>query len=228
MNMLEEKEYIDFHPTVLQKTSMVFDVDSFYECMEKYKYAFRTWGEEKAHLPRYGLPLVNQNGSMLNNPEPICYPLDEWIRDRPEKFFLDADATVSTEVLDESAFAVLKPIKKHMVRSAILRWDAESFFWPHTDTWMPSPILRLWGTTEPDKVKIQFDKQRRRSNPRDVKSMNPQVEDFEDFEIEAGRLYVIHTNIIHGARSCVDKETYQFFIAIHVDGIEDLQQCIIT
>jgi len=115
-----------------------------------------------------------------------------------------------------------------MVRSAILRWDAESFFWPHTDTWMPSPILRLWGTTEPNKVKIQFDKKRRRSNPQDVKSMNPQVEDFEDFAIEAGRLYVIDTSIIHAARSYGNDVTYQFFIAIHVDGIEDLQQCIIT
>jgi len=212
---------------VLQKTSMIFDVDSFYECMEKYKFAFRTWGKEKGHLPRYGLPLVNQNGSMLNNPEPICYPLDEWLRCHPDEQFLDRDVRVPTEVLNEDAFAVLQPIKKYMLRSAILRWDAESFFYPHTDTWLPSPILRLWGTTEPNNVKIQFDKERRRAeSPNGVKGMNPQVVDFEDFEIEAGRLYVIDTSIIHGAKSYYDDIGYQFFIAIHTDGIEDLKKCI--
>jgi len=56
--------------------------------------------------------------------------------------------------------------------------------------------------------------------------MNPQVVDFEDFEIEAGRLYVIDTSIIHGAKSYYDDIGYQFFIAIHTDGIEDLKKCI--
>lgn len=227
--MLPTDKYIEFHPTELQKTSMKFDVTAFHDIMKTYSLAFKTWGREKQHMQRYGLPLVNQNGNLLNNPEPVCFPLDEWNRNNPYDKLQDIDFTTPTEVLNHSVFDILDPIKKHMVRSAILRWDAETFFWPHTDTVLPSSIVRLWGTLNPDNVKIQFDKDRRRSElPKDVPSMKPQVEDFTEFEIEAGRLYVIDTNIIHAAKSCSDKISYQFFIALHTDCLEDLRQCIVT
>lgn len=227
--MLTEKDYIDFHPHVLQKTNMCFDINLFNTCMEKYSLAFKTWGREKQHMLRYGLPLVNENGSLLNNPDPVCYPLDEWNRDNPNDRLLDRDFTTQTEVLSQPAFDILSPVKQYMLRSAILRWDEESFFWPHVDTWFPSPIVRLWGTTDPANVKIQFDKQRRRADkPRNVGKMNPDVEDFNDFEIEPGRLYVIDTSIIHAARTCTNKIGYQFFIALHTDCLEDLKKCIVT
>ena len=227
--MLSKEEYINFHPTVLQKTNMKFDVSVFYSVMTAYKFAFKTWGREKQHMKRYGLPLINENGSLLNNPEPVCYPLDEWNRNNPNNRLLDRDFITPTEVLNNSVFDIMEPIKKYMLRSAILRWDEESFFWPHVDTWFPSPILRLWGTTEPDIVKIQFDKQLRRAEkPSNVKEMNPQVEDFTDFEIEAGRLYIIDTSIIHAARTCSNTIGYQFFIALHTDCLEDLKKCIVT
>lgn len=227
--MLPIDKYIEFHPTELQKTSMKFDVTAFHSVMKKYSLAFKTWGREKQFMKRYGLPLVNENGSLLNNPDPVCFPLDEWNRNNPNDRLLDRDFITPTEVLSDNVFDVIDPIKQYMLRSAILRWDEETFFWPHVDTWFPSPIVRLWGTTDPDNVKIQFDKDRRRCElPKNVPGMNPQVEDFTDFEIEAGRLYVIDTSIIHAARTCSDKTGYQFFIALHTDCLEDLRQCIVT
>lgn len=227
--MIEKDTYLKLHTAPLVPTNMVINIDNFYISMQKYKYAFRSWGEKKKHMPRYGLPLVNREGNLYNNPEPVCYPLDEWIENMTQEEKannLDRNFNVKTEVLDEVCFDSLSSIKQYMIRSCILRWDKETFFHPHTDTWFPSPILRLWGTNEPDKVKIRFDKNLQRSNPWEVPNEETiELRDFEDIIIDPGRLYVIDTNIIHSARSLVNEPTYQFFIALHSDGyslIKDL------
>tara|TARA_R110000772_G_C13308970_1_gene439677 strand:+ start:1790 stop:2479 length:690 start_codon:yes stop_codon:yes gene_type:complete len=224
--MLEFDEYAALHPMPMQPTDIVIDVDDFEETMKKYHYAFRSWGRKKQHMPRYGLPLVNENGSMYNNPEIICYPLDEWNRptgDLIDNPVYDRDFTTPTPVLAESCFNPLNDLKQYMLRSCILRWDAETFFHPHVDTWFPSPILRLWGTNNPEVSRIQFDKNFRRCDmPAMVPSMNPEVVDYPPEQIEAGRLYVIDTSVMHAARTINDTMGYQFFIALHTDGQKEL------
>ena len=216
------EDYDKIHTNVINPLNLYIDVDKFHVAMDKYKYAFRSWGERKKHFLRYGLPLVNKEGNMYNNPEPTCYPLDEWIEGMsPEEIDrnLDRSFTVPTEALGDPAFDSIDIVKPFMLRSCILRWDEPSFFYPHSDTWIPSPILRLWGTSEPEVVKIQFDKQRRRVRPTQVSKLDDvEVEDFVEFEIEPGRLYLMDTSTIHAARSLVDRSTYQFFIALHSDS----------
>lgn len=224
--MLGLDEYAALHPTVMQPTNIVIDVDKFEETMIKYHYAFRSWGRKKQHMPRYGLPLVNENGSLYNNPEITCYPLDEWNRpngDLIEDPVYDRDFTVPTPVLSEPCFDPLNDLKQYMLRSCILRWDQETAFFPHVDTWFPSPILRLWGTNNPDLARIQFDREQRRCElPAMVPSMDPDIIDYPPELVEPGRLYVIDTSIIHAARTVDDEIGYQFFIALHTDSQEDL------
>jgi len=228
---LSIENYNALHNSVINPLNIKIDIDSFHNSMQKYKYAFRSWGEKKKHFLRYGLPLVNENGSMYNNPEPVCYPLDEWIegftyeQKLPFKHY-DRCFTSKTEVLDEPCFEpLMSTFGDYLLRSCILRWDEPAFFYPHTDTEVPSPILRLWGTSEPDVVKIRFDKQRRRVMPHNVSTTaDIDVQDFEDFEIEPGRLYLMDTSIIHAARSLVHRSTYQFFIALHSDSYNKIRE----
>ena len=52
-----------------------------------------------------GAPLVNLNGDMFNNPEPVCYPLDQWNSDKPdEERIYDPMIEVPTPLLSESCF----------------------------------------------------------------------------------------------------------------------------
>ena len=82
---ISREEYDKFHPNVLQPLNMKIDVELFEEQMHEYRYAFRRWGVNHTEYPRYGAPLVNLNGDMFNNPEPICYPLDQWNADKPDE-----------------------------------------------------------------------------------------------------------------------------------------------
>ena len=82
---LSHEEYAEFHPHVLQPLKIKLDVELFEEQMHEYRYAFRRWGTKHTQYPRYGAPLVNLNGDMFNNPEPVCYPLDQWNSDKPEQ-----------------------------------------------------------------------------------------------------------------------------------------------
>jgi len=231
--MIESEDYIRLHSQPLQPLDLKVDVTEFHNYMNEVKYAFRAWGEKNSHYLRYGLPLVNKNGSSYNNPEPTCYPLDEWARKFPESEqseWVDRKFTEHTEFLNHKCFNSINAIKHCMVRSCILRWDEPSSFYPHTDTWLPSPIIRLWGTTTPDTVKIRFDTKLQRANPWEVNSLNEiDVQDFVDFEVEPGRLYILDTNIVHSARSLTHESTYQFFIALHSDSyklIDDLKLVI--
>ena len=77
--------------------------------MLHYNSFFRQWGDKFTDLPRYALPLVNKNGRLDNNPEPVCWPLDRWnfvnlgYEDTPEdftKFYKDIQNNINTDDLE--------------------------------------------------------------------------------------------------------------------------------
>ena len=158
--------------------------------MHEYRYAFRRWGTKHTEYPRYGAPLVNLNGDMFNNPEPICYPLNQWNEGKKEEDKVrDPKCTSPTPMLSESCFDPLEPIKPFMYRSAILKWHTTGHFKPHTDTKIPSDIIR-------------------------------------EKDIEAGRLYITDTHVIHDASSIGDN-VYQFFISLSTDSIPTLKELLL-
>ena len=158
------------------------------------------------------MSLVNLNGELENNPDPCCYPLDQWNKELPEsERIYDPAFRVPTDVLREECFDVCAPILPYMVRSCILKWYDNSKFLPHIDTIIPSRSIRLWGTTSPEYVKFRFDENLTRG-PKDMSKF-----DFKhkphNISVEPGRLYLTDTNIIHDAVS-TKNETFQFFIAL--------------
>ena len=87
---MNETEYYKIHKQNLTPLKFKIDVDLFEKQIEKY--TFKPWGDKFHEYPRYGLPVVNQNGRMDNDPEPACWPLDRWnflqkgYKDTPEDF----------------------------------------------------------------------------------------------------------------------------------------------
>ena len=75
---MSEQQYLEMHTAALIPLDMCADIKLFSECMREYQHAFRAWGVKHLEHRRYGLPLVNANGRLHNNPEPVCYPLDQW------------------------------------------------------------------------------------------------------------------------------------------------------
>lgn len=218
--LIATEKYLELHASPVIPTDLYIDLEQFDRAMEKYKYSFRRWGQRHLEHQRYGLPLVNLNGELYNNPEVVCYPLDQWNAELPDDQRVnDHTFTTPTEVLSHPAFDCLNDLKPYILRSCILKWMAGSFFYPHTDTKMPSKILRFWGTNDPENVKLRFDKDNTRCNPRDISGATYELADL-DIEIEAGRLYLIDTSIIHDARSFADN-TYQFFLAFDANSSYD-------
>lgn len=225
MTELSLEEYLEFHPNWLQPIDIKLDVDVFEKSMHEYRYAFRRWGVKHTEYPRYGAPLVNMNGEMFNNPEPVCYPLDQWNDGVPqdEKIW-DTMVKTPTEMLSDPCFDPLNPLKQYMLRSCILKWHNTGHFKPHTDTWIPSEIIRLWGTNDPDNCVLRFDRNSKRGSPREVMGADSDLVRVEN--VEAGRLYIIDTHVIHDAAAIGDN-VFQFFIALSSDAKDTLQELIL-
>lgn len=225
MKVLDELEYTQFHPTVLQPLKIKVNVDLFKKQMHDYRYAFRRWGVKHLEYPRYGAPLVNVNGEMFNNPEPVCYPLDQLNGGKPEEEHIyDIHCTQPTEMLSADCFDPLEPLKKFMLRSCILKWHNTGHFKPHTDTAMPSSIIRLWGTSDPEHTQFRFDKDKKTSSPDVVNKTDYEL--VEETGIEAGRLYIHNSYVIHDARATGDN-VYQFFIALSPDSMPVLKELLL-
>ena len=172
MNYISEENYERLHTQNLVPLDININVQDFLEDMNEYDSHFYQWGDKFTDLPRYGLPLVNENGRMDNDPEPVCWPLDRWnfvnlgYNDTPEDFTrfyknvqnnidteklqLETYFTQPTSALNMKSLEPLNDIKPYMVRSCILKWHTKAHFKPHYDTWHPVKWLRLWGTTNPD------------------------------------------------------------------------------
>ena len=75
MTFIPEKEYNKLHSQNLVPLDISINIDDFLIDMLHYNSFFRQWGDKFTDLPRYALPLVNKNGRLDNNPEPVCLSL---------------------------------------------------------------------------------------------------------------------------------------------------------
>mgnify|MGYP001162568436 CR=1 FL=1 len=221
-------EYYKLHQQNLTPLKIKIDVDLFESQIKKYK--FIQWGDKFNEYPRYGLPVVNQNGRMDNDPEPACWPLDRWnflqkgYDNTPEKFneFYsiahtleledETKFTTPTEVLSISSLDVLNPIKPYLYRTCILRFDTMGHFKPHYDTWFPAKWLRIWGTTKPDGCVFRYEVDE--PGRTWVESKGEYKKYVREQEIEPGRLY-LHDSVKWHDVLAYDDDVYQFFIAIN-------------
>ena len=211
---LDITEYKQLHKNRLTPLSLKIDIDLFEKDMDHYKFAFRQWGIEHTKYHRYGAPLVNLNGSMYNNPEPACYPLNQWNDLHPDNIVKDIMCTTPTELLSISSLDPLEELKPYMLRSCILKWHTTGHFKPHTDTKMPSDILRFWGANK--HMKLRFEKSGEYVRPRNVEGKKY---DWIIESIEPGRLYLFDSAVVHDAEA-VEDNTYQFFLAFNTNAKE--------
>tara|TARA_R100000152_G_C6775641_1_gene204185 strand:+ start:629 stop:1711 length:1083 start_codon:yes stop_codon:yes gene_type:complete len=248
---LTKKEYGELHTSNLRPLSIKIDVEYFKLEMEEFLKYGKPWGDRYIEYPRNGIPLINLNGQLTNDPEPACYPLDRWNwihsslydknNDQSEEnkinfsdflfnvsqfedddFLFETGFSQPTPLLDIKSLNSLNELKPHMVRSCVFHWGTLAHLKPHFDTWHPSRWLRLWGTTDPEKVKIRYKKE----NSSKKNFYNSHFEKWEYYEpienVEAGRLYLHDSSVWHDAYS-MGEDTFQFFIALNLNSIPVLK-----
>jgi len=241
-SVLTKKQYYNLHTANLVPLDIKINVDSFLLEIERYKDNFFRWGDRYKEYPRYAIPLINLNGKLDNDSEPACYPLDRWnflqtgLEDNAENFtdyvfnmshfekndiLFETSFKEQTELMEFRSLKALEPIKEYMVRSCIFKWHSMGHLLPHFDTWHPTKWLRLWGTTDPEKMKIRY----KVSGEGFVE--NKLTNKFEKYipekNIEPGRLY-LHDSLKWHDAFAFDDEVYQFFIALNVDSYDCIKK----
>lgn len=198
----QEKEYRELHTSLAMPTTIKIDVNSFRETMKTYDKFFKTWSNNRPEMMeiRKGLPLINLTGNYDDDDDLTIGPLDYYNKNNPTRRYNETDIITPTPVLDEACFEPMHILKPFLIRSSILKWEAGANFVPHRDLETPTPHFRLWGTDNPDVIKLRFE--------------NADGELVEIQNIEPGRLYIIDTAETHDAL-CVNDVGYQFFIAVN-------------
>ena len=207
---LEEDEFKKYHPIPLQPLDIQIDCEQFLKEIEQFE--FKRWGNRYLELPRYGLPLVNSNGSMDNTIEPTVGSLAHWNEDFPNSPHMETDFTVLTPAMGIPSLDPLRVFDGHWTRSNILKWEAGGEFKPHIDTTFPALWFRLWGTTDPSTIELGF---ANNTNNFDIVK-----------NIEAGRLYLIDTSVVHIARAT--GLNYQFFLSLNINACSKLLSTILV
>ncbi len=201
-------EYQELHSAFLTPTSIKIDCCQFVKEIESFSTDFEQWGTQHTHLPRYGLALVNQDG-MLKSKDPINGSLYEWNVKFPNNPIIESDCRTPTAAMELPSLEPLHILNSHWCRSNILKWYPGADFKPHIDTIIPSPWIRLWGTTDPNSLEISYD--------------NGTGTLIEVQGIEAGRIYIIDTSLVHYA-SCTNNIVYQFFLSVLPSSINILKE----
>lgn len=207
----EEPEYRKLHSSHIVPTSIKIDISLFRSTMDRYTEYFKPWSKNRPdmlHL-RKGLPLVNLTGRYTDDEDITIGPLDYYNDNNPDKKFLETDITTPTEILYEECFKPLEIMHPYLVRSSILKWDKGANFFPHIDLLVPTPHFRIWGTDNPDSIKLRF------------KNNNGDFDEIKN--VEPGRLYIIDTAEMHDA-ICTSTTGYQFFIALNIQSYNLLQE----
>lgn len=189
-------DYKQLHKQPLVPLNITIDLNVFAAEISEYERYFEQWGKQHLELPRQGVALVNQYGHLQDN-DPINGSLYEWNINNPNNPLLETDCKRPTEIMYMSSLEPLQVFKGHWCRSNILLWDKGAEFKPHIDTLLPSPWLRLWGTST-NSIKLRFAKD------------NKLV---EHPDVEPGRIYLIDTSIVHDAY-CTDEPGFQFFLSV--------------
>ena len=208
---VSDADYLSLHTEFLTPLDINIDVDLFHEEIVKFNSHFEQWGSEHTHLPRSGIALVNQDG-ILKNQDPINGSLYEWNKKFPNQPIIESDCTIPTEVMQINSLRSLDVFKNYWFRSNILKWQAGAEFKPHIDTILPSPWLRLWGTTDSENIEIRC--------------WNTDTNQMQAVQnIESGRIYLIDTSRVHDAVGHGD--AYQFFLSVSPDSIEKIQSLVL-
>ena len=202
-------DYYAIHTSPMVPLAIKIDCEKFLTEIQTFSNYFEQWGTE-FDLPRYGLALVNQRG-ILHNPDIANGSLMEWNRQNPENTYTELDFQRPTNVLGIPSLQSLAVFNGHWCRSNIFKLQADSFFHPHIDTVVPSPWLRLWGTTDEKNTVVRF-----------YNSTTKEMEVVEN--IEAGRLYLIDTSRVHDARST--DTVYQFFLSVKPSALNTVKELL--
>ncbi len=196
-SLVRDEDYKRLHPSFLTPLNIKINSDLFNQEIQQYNDNFEQWGQDHTHLPRYGLALVNQKGSLIKN-DPINGSLMAWNKANPTEPLLETDCCSPTSVMSLSSLQALSEFDGHWCRSNILKWNKGAKFVPHIDTIVPSMWIRLWATTSPDVV---------------VRCVNPVTSELEVVDYEVGRLYIIDTSIVHDAEALGD-HVHQLFLSL--------------
>lgn len=203
----ELPEYKALHTSLLIPTSISFDVDHFRQTMDKYSDYFKSWSNNRPDMwhIRKGLPLVNLTGKYDEEVDITLGPLDFYNKNNPTRRLWETDITTKTPILFEECFKPLHILNPYLIRTSILKWIKGANFLPHIDLEVPTPHFRLWGTDNPDVIKLRF------------KNSNGEFDEVQN--VEPGRLYIIDTAEMHDAL-CIDDMGYQFFVAVNVHAYD--------
>jgi hypothetical protein len=205
------EDYLSLHTDFLTPLSIKIDVDLFHKEIIKFNSHFEQWGSEHVHLPRSGIALVNQDG-ILKSQDPINGSLYEWNKKFPDCPIIESDCTTPTEVMQIDSLRPLEIFKNCWFRSNILKWQEGAEFKPHIDTILPSPWLRLWGTTNAENLEIRcWDTEKKQMHA---------VQN-----IESGRIYLIDTSRVHDAVG--HGNVHQFFLSVSPDSIRKIQSLLL-
>lgn len=206
MRWINEEDYYKLHTETFVPLPFKIDVKAFEEQIEPYKHLFRDWGEE--HLEkmfRKGISVVNMTGRLDMEVDSCIYPQDRYNEKYGTNLY-DMDYRVPTEILDLPCFDCLEPVKKYMIRSAILWWKKGSFFYPHVDCNIPTNYLRFWGTNKAEDYIFEYED-----------------DSHEDIELESGVLYMTDTAKRHWAAS-LDDDVYTFFFCFDGEAYDTLME----
>jgi hypothetical protein len=197
----EHKEYKELHTSLMMPTNILLDILLFRETMDKYSKYFKSWSNNRPEMweIRKGLPLVNLTGNYTDDNDITIGPLDFYNQNNPTKRFNETDIVSPTPILYEECFNPLEVLHPYLIRSSILKWETGANFFPHIDLATPTPHFRLWGTDNPDSIKLRF------------KNKDGEFDEMQN--VEPGRVYIIDTAEVHDA-ICVNGTGYQFFLAV--------------
>lgn len=203
---LDYDDFLKIHTDYILPLDIKIDFKLFEEEIKYYHKDFKRWGPDHTNFPRYGLPLVNLNGKLDNDPDPSCWPSDVWAKHHPDNMYWYPDYRTHTEVMNLESLKPLKVIAGHMLKSCILWWNNTGHLKPHVDM-LPNHIthLRLWGTNKTHK-EYHF----HYSNGHKLKNFEP------------GRIYLSSVIDEHKAFATEDY-TYTFFIAVDLNSIPLIQ-----
>lgn len=200
---ISTEDYYNLHDGFLTPLDIKIDVEQFLTEIKLYDSEFVQWGKRYSHLPRLGAALVNTDGLLKGSQDPINGSLYEYNENNPDNPIFETDCTIHTELMNLPSLKPLSVLNGHYVRSNIFKWQDTAMFAPHIDSVVPSPWVRLWGTTDPSTVTVNYF-------------------DGENYvscdNIEKGRIYLIDTSLVHAANSI--GLNYQFFLATDYKSVD--------
>lgn len=199
---ISEEQYYELHTSPIVETDIDINIDLFKEEIQQYE--FTQWGGTHVQYPRFGTPLVNVTGEMDEKNDPSRMPLDEHFIHHQDKdnILFDHDILEKTAAFHmESLRPLTETFGKYMCRSAILKWDKMGHFKEHVDVKLPTPNLRLWGTTS-DNMMLKM-------NGKHINKIKP------------GKIYIFDSSLVHSAHAKEDG-IYQFFIGLTIEAFDTM------